>query len=282
MGLLVGGVFDVEPGDLLVPHLYDWRFTGSSTYVSTNRYIDESRTELTVELSLRFLEVIADWVSIIRRASEHSYGWRLYQEPNRSRITFAYQASDGSKWWILGADLSVGEWYDLAVTFSVQAGRAVMYRNGGAVSTSTNVYEIGGNQQPVIVGGGVRADVGYARVYSRALNSTEVQQAYSSHIASASGLVLLLDATFWDGSKFVDLSGNGNHGYPYGGVSRVPAEQRFVLHVKGRFSDGIPRLAVPGRCTYMFDCSWRENRDDSPVFVELQPGRRLVLVETLD
>ncbi|MEM4501512.1 MAG: LamG domain-containing protein [Thermofilaceae archaeon] len=228
----------IEPGDAIAPHLFDWRFTDSSTYVSTVRYIGESRTELTVELSLRFLEVVAGWPVVIRRANEHSYGWRLYQDYGRSRTVFTYQGSDGVKRWILNADLSVGEWYDLAVTFSVQAGRAVMYVNGVAVRTSTDVYEIGGNQQPIVVGEGLRAEIGYARVYSRALNSTEVQQTYSSRIINASGLVLFLDATFYNGTHYIDLSGSNNHGVPYGNVQRVPAERRWIWHVKNLTNDG--------------------------------------------
>ena len=54
---------------------------------------------------------------------------------------------------------------------------------------------------------------------------------------------------FFDGSKYIDLSGNGNHGTPYG-VSRVWSSAKWVWRVVGRYSDGKLHVLVPMNVNY--------------------------------
>jgi len=56
------------------------------------------------------------------------------------------------------------------------------------------------------------------RLYNISLSSTNVQQLYQGTYTNTTGLVLWISANSWNGTHFVDLSGNGNHGTPYGNV----------------------------------------------------------------
>jgi hypothetical protein len=76
-------------------------------------------------------------------------------------------------------------------------------------------------------------------VYSRALSDSEIAQAYNNNVVSTSDLVLFLDATFYNGTRYIDLSGRGNHGVGYGGVSRVLSSRPHLYLVKGLHDDGL-------------------------------------------
>jgi hypothetical protein len=81
--------------------------------------------------------------------------------------------------------------------------------------------------------------IAQALVYSRALSDTEIARAYNANIVSADGLVLFLDATFYNGTHYVDLSGRGNHGVGYNGVSKVLSSRPHLYLVKGLHGDGL-------------------------------------------
>lgn len=59
---------------------------------------------------------------------------------------------------------------------------------------------------------------GEVRIYNRALNSTEIDWLYAGTYTNTTGLVLLINATSWNGTYFHDYSGYDNSGPPYGNV----------------------------------------------------------------
>jgi hypothetical protein len=79
----------------------------------------------------------------------------------------------------------------------------------------------------------------YVLIYSRALSDSEIYNAYAYNIINASNLVLFLDPTFFDGSKYIDLSPYGNNGVPYNGVLRIPDNRTWIYLVKGSGSGPV-------------------------------------------
>jgi hypothetical protein len=87
-----------------------------------------------------------------------------------------------------------------------------------------------------------RLRIAQVLIYGRALNDSEISSFYASNIVYVNNLRLFLDPTFFNGTHFIDFSGNNNHGKGYNGVQRVPAENIWLYHIKGLNADGSIRL----------------------------------------
>ncbi|RLG80866.1 MAG: hypothetical protein DRO09_02595, partial [Thermoprotei archaeon] len=88
----------------------------------------------------------------------------------------------------------------------------------------------------------LRGLIGFVRIYNRTTTETEIGDSYSNHVVNASKMVGFLDATFYNGTHYIDLSPYGNNGTPYNGVARVPAEDKWLWVVEGLYSDGKVHL----------------------------------------
>ncbi|MEO0202342.1 MAG: hypothetical protein ABIL37_01285 [candidate division WOR-3 bacterium] len=85
----------------------------------------------------------------------------------------------------------------------------------------------------------------YIRIYNRALSNQEILNNLNG-IINTTGLVVYINASSWNGSVFVDWSGNNNHGVPYGNVQyKIWNENGFKVTYVGDISD-------PSFCTYVY------------------------------
>ena len=127
-----------------------------------------------------------------------------------------------------------------------------VYRNGvliqsrndlsGSATLSTENVEIG--RQGGIY---INAIINDVRLYNISLSSTNVQQLYQGTYTNTTGLVLWISAQSWNGTHFVDLSGNGNHGTPYGNVQyKVWTQNGFSTTYVGDPTDPAFTSAVYG------------------------------------
>jgi hypothetical protein len=132
------------------------------------------------------------------------------------------------------------------------AGFRKIYVNGRLDSqiTSGDTAVFPPNTYPVTIGGEApispdkyffKGYIAMVLAYNRVLSDTEIQQLYSSNIINASGLVLFLDATFYNSTAYIDVSGLGNHGIPYN-VQRVPSNNTRLYIVKNLTQDGLVHL----------------------------------------
>ncbi|MEM0241219.1 MAG: LamG domain-containing protein [Candidatus Nezhaarchaeales archaeon] len=237
----------VESGDVLAPHLYDWSFDGVDDYVGVpnTTTLLYGATELTMASWVKHSAVPSGWRNVVSKGSsplciQHSSGGEYFE--------FAIQTSTGRTyvWSTTRTDLNVGKWFHVVAVW--KSPTMYLYVNGALESTGTRDGVFVDTTYDFNIGRaseGSRYFPGFistALIYSRALSAVEVQQVYSNSVVNASGLVLFLDATFFDGSKYVDLSGNGNHGTPYGGVGRIMSTQQWLWHVKALASDGLVHL----------------------------------------
>jgi len=138
-----------------------------------------------------------------------------------------------------------GLWYPVAVVYDLASLSIIVNDSKNSVPYSGTPYPNTGN---LFIG--QRGDnqlwfMGYLAnllIYSRALSGQEIYNVYTYNIISSSNLVLFLDPTFYNGTHYIDLSGNNNHGTPYGGVSRIVDSRQWLYLVKNRYCDGLLHL----------------------------------------
>ncbi|RLA81262.1 MAG: hypothetical protein DRG33_00900 [Deltaproteobacteria bacterium] len=271
----------LEANDVIAPHLYDWKFDGVDDYIRVS-YFNESRRELTVDLLVKLSRSGASYDTIIGRSWEQDYGWRVYEDLGNTKIVFTYQDINGDSHWILKSGvLSTGVWYRISVVFDVENTEAFMYVDGEVVSSSNTVYEIGNRIANVEIGAGEgsywKGYMSCVLVYNRVLAGDEISQSYNNSIINASDMVLFLDATFWNGSIYKDLSSYENDGMPYNDVQRIIASNKWLWLVKNARSDNnLHLMYFPKYSRIRFynnsnllkeviidgDCSWGHVVDD--------------------
>jgi len=236
---------DIEPGDAVAPHIYDWYFDGVDDVVNLG-------TRLTTVTDFTVLV----WVAIV----SHPKSW--------TGIAGNTIWTDRNWWIILGLAGSYGIGVGVAFTGgNVDGGVGAPGANvwaqvGLSKSGSTVKGYYNGVLRGTWVGSGdyrldpnVRVGIGARNgggrdpsnvmvsqflFYTRPLSDTEVSWNYNNPYSPVrDGLVALLDATFYNGTHYIDLSGNGNHGVDRGGVSRVLSDRPGLYLVKGLHGDGL-------------------------------------------
>ncbi|MEM4761717.1 MAG: DUF2341 domain-containing protein, partial [Thermofilum sp.] len=234
----------LQPGDVLAPHMFDWYFDGVD---------DRVRVPVSSTLSNFTAKSVVLWLKPLSYPDvwepyDHGY-WvspfgDLFQNIRTSLVYFLKNTGGtvASLSYTLPSELLYA-WIHVATSWDGSIAR--LYVNGvnvrersfsGVLASSAYSLTIGSRYSGTYPYKGLAGGV---LIYRRALTSEEIQQMNSGEIINASGLALFLDATFYDGSRYVDLSGNGNHGYPYGGVQRVPAERTWLWVVRGLTSDPV-------------------------------------------
>jgi hypothetical protein len=242
--LTLTATFNIEPGDAVAPHIYDWYFDGVDDYVRVpNNPSLVIPNEITVIAWAQYYPTNS-FATIVGKGF-HGGGFAISKD--QSNKVFFSVANDNvvQRWWINNGDMSGLMAFYAGVS---KLGYTALYVNdklyGPASNTNppyiNNTYDlyVGGRGfwSPM---GMYRGYISMAMLYTRALSDSEIARAYNANIVSANGLVLFLDATFYNGTRYIDLSGRGNHGVGYGGVSRVLSSRPGLYLVKGLHSDGL-------------------------------------------
>jgi len=237
----------IQNGDALAPHLWDWYFDGLDDYVTIASFDSVTSFPFAVEVLLNYDTFKQGWHGIVVWYREALKGfWLLTNKGSNTLIIGTGNGSECREWWI-GMDIYCGRWLDIAVNFYTDHFDG--YFNTNYLGKfDLNIAPTLPSDRPLNLGtrtssyGFSRGFIGFVRIYNRSLEQDEISTNMNQHIINASGLVLFLDPTFWDGEKYVDLSGNGNDGIPYGGVQRVPAENKWLWLVKSLYSDNLVHL----------------------------------------
>ncbi|MEM1759908.1 MAG: LamG-like jellyroll fold domain-containing protein, partial [Thermofilaceae archaeon] len=243
----------LQPGDALAPHLYDWFFPEYFGFIEVP-HSDVLNIAPGNQISIVMWAKFTGWnewcgvgVPIDKRSEDTAnYNWKF-----NSTVMMMRVHAQGAKY-IVNVPHSLGTWnfYAMVLNGSWLGG----YLNGELKASRSDVPASSGNTENLFIGVNTWWDcfvlgrIASVLIHRRSLSGAEVQVMYNANVINASGLALLLDATFWDGSKFVDLSGNGNHGYPYAEYWddyvyifpwRVPAERAWLWVVRGLTSDNV-------------------------------------------
>ncbi|MEM4501392.1 MAG: hypothetical protein QW512_04600, partial [Thermofilaceae archaeon] len=239
----LSGALYIEPGDVIALHLFDWYFDGVDDYVEVRHSPSYATSVHAVTMLYRALRddigklvFSKGWWGFYRLLIE---GYRFFRITRMDKTNFYWWAPSGAFWLQPRFIYYHLDEYDnttralfidgsyLPVTYTIDPAYPLCFE-------CNNPLRIGGDP-----GRGFAAGVlSFVSVHTRVLSESEVNAYYSQRVVNATGLGLFLDATFYNGTHYIDLSGNGNHGVPYNGVQRVPAEQRWIWHVKNLTNDG--------------------------------------------
>ncbi|MEM4958262.1 MAG: hypothetical protein QXX12_00130 [Nanopusillaceae archaeon] len=278
----VSTVADVKTGDLIAPHLYDFAFyigyqsyvygNLDTTYGFTSTYIIRTKVENTQR---------ENYVFSLRQSSTDV----IQFSPCYFRRLFAsVNFVEGWQQFGLSPFLTYeNRFYVSGYIFDTSSKTITGFRDDimftpvsyTRTERSMNNYRIGAIKTAETL------TISYSILYNQVKTQDTILNILNN-IVDATNMILFIDPTFWDGTKYVDLSGSGNHAYPYNAPSRVPAERSFVHVVRGRFDDGVARVAVPPRCSFVIDGARQVNVSSSPVFVPVPVGRHLFAFESLD
>ncbi|MEM2863350.1 MAG: hypothetical protein QXW20_07570 [Ignisphaera sp.] len=267
---------DVKGGDVFAPHLYDIHFNGVNQYAVVGLQPDESGTPFTVygwsEITIEELmypvwpkasttwahfSIIGDpWIDYpsIRTITDTRTDYTYL------RVMWSVRTQDGVRKDYFCDIVAYRNSWVHAVRRFTSAREYSVWVNGNMVrswtvpSTETTVLEWNPDTatyperyKRLVLGASVKFDewmtvrYGYVRIYDRSLMVDEISNAMRG-VVNASGLRLFIDPTFFDGIKYIDLSGNGNHAYPYNEPSRVSTENPFLWVIRGLYNDNLVRF----------------------------------------
>ncbi|MEM4584418.1 MAG: hypothetical protein QW611_05540 [Ignisphaera sp.] len=267
---------DVRGGDMFAPHLYDLHFNGVNQYAVVGVQPGGGGRPFTVygwsEITIEEFIKVDDKRIESRRTGMIGDMWTDYPATNINRITYDpfcivaridTRRPDGGRTFYQTciSDWVEGVWGHIVRTITTQPSKTFMvYANGNNIysvnipSNYVTVLEwnpdtatyperykrfvLGAN---TVFGEYMSVRYGYVRIYDRALTAEEISNAMRG-VVNASGLRLFIDPTFFDGYKYIDLSGNGNHAYPYNNPSRVPTENPFLWVIRGLYNDNLVRF----------------------------------------
>jgi len=238
---VISATFQLTSGDVIAPHMYAWYIpSGSYVYVSPTQAL-KSIQVFTAGVLFYPLNSSSLYPNFILDCDSYNSGgfqfgfWYsnnpLYLRvniPGNNSVAYSYGFTITSYYTMISVKLNT----DLSVTF---------YQNGNVVgNSSVAFYPDMTNMAPLKIykiTNYATAYVSLAYMYSRPLYDSEVNRAYSSYEFNSLNLTMFLDATFWDGTKYVDLSGNNNNAQPYGSVQRVLDNKTWLYHIVQLYND---------------------------------------------
>ncbi|MEM4595408.1 MAG: LamG domain-containing protein, partial [Thermofilaceae archaeon] len=234
----------LQPGDILAPHLYDWFFDAVDDHIVVP-HSDVLNIAPGNQISIAMWAKFTGWQSgysigiPIDKSldGQANYHWDFNSDYMRMMV------HGGSSIRIVSVPHSLNTWsfYAMVLNGSWLGG----YLNGELRASRNDVPASSGNTLNLFIGqsrwGSRRAEgfIASVLIHRRPLSSAEVRVMYNANVINASGLALFIDATFFNGTHYIDISGYGNHGVPYGGVGRVPAERTWLWVVRGLTSDPV-------------------------------------------
>jgi len=237
----IQATFSIGAGDAVAPHLYMWYFNGVDAYIM----VPYSSTLPTKPWS------ILGWFSFPSNApgdrvfvqknpstSDYDYGFKLGSS-GQERVCFRDTNNNEycASW---NVDIRGTSWRFWTGTYD---GTYLKLYDGANIvqSVDTTGISIKTSSTGMSIGYGLNGYSSfYARnvlVYSAAISTTDISNAYSSNIIRSANLVLFLDPTFYNGSHYKDASAGGNVGVVFGGVARVKDSKLWLYLIKGRFTD---------------------------------------------
>jgi hypothetical protein len=228
--------------DLVLLHAHELYFAGNSYVVST---YTGSIAPVTVAVRAAVLD-LSDKTNPRLVDKDSTTAWSLYvATPSRTPV---FAANVGGRLdSVSGSSLPAAVWITLAASYN--GSHLLLYRNGVLNAGRAASGALGSNSQPLqlarasVAGRELRGFISYVLLYGAAFTDAQHAQMAGS-VFPSSVLLLHLDASYWNGTHLIDLSGYGYHAFIYG-AARVPAPQPFLYVLKNRYSDGKLRVQLP-------------------------------------
>ncbi|MEM4706892.1 MAG: hypothetical protein QXW27_05065 [Candidatus Methanomethylicaceae archaeon] len=272
---------EVNAGDVIVPHLYDWYFDGIDDYVVIGLQPDGSGTPFTIYgwSAITIVEKIYPFfpkpsttysqfsmfgdrwgdnvgTSILTdNYNEYTYIYIFFtcRKPDGTKQDYAYNIFNYRNSWVeIARVFDATREYSLFVNGNKKYNESVPSDYKTILEWNPNTaynpnrfkrFVLGAN---VEFGERMKLSQSYLLIYNRSLSSEEIANIRN---INTTGLVVYLDPTIYTSGKYVDLSGNGNDGIPYNGVQRIKAETKYLSILKGLRNDGKAYIIMPPQST---------------------------------
>jgi hypothetical protein len=241
--IIVSATFQLTPGDVIAPHLYVWSLDGSSGYLQIPATASISGlNNITVMVFINWLGGLGQVAISKFTNAAGSREWMIYANPSANK--WVWQIVDDST-------STFSEAFGLYpaarldhITAVYSNFNQLLYENASLTASKTTNITIRSTTAPINIGrsgdgvGYFQGYIYYVVLYSRALYQSEITNAYNKNEFNSLNLTLFLDATFWDATKYVDLSGNNNNAQPsLGGVTRVLDNKTWLYHIVQLYND---------------------------------------------
>jgi hypothetical protein len=221
-------------GAVYAPHIYAWRFGVDDYIVVPNNPVFSGLNTITVMVFLNWLGEygqvpVAKFGAVAGRRE-----WMMYVNNSYKWVWQVFDDRAGTFSEVGGASPAPRQ---VHLTGVYGNGYQAIYENGVLKDSKTANIAIRSTAEPVNIGrrgdgaGYFNGYIYYTMIYSRVLSDYEISNTYMNKVVNASGLVVFLDPTFYNGTHYIDLSGSGNHGVPYGGVARVLDNRTWIYTV---------------------------------------------------
>lgn len=244
----------IAGNDTVAPHLYDWSFDGVDDYVQ----IGSVTTVFPRTVSVRFSNANQSSIRyiIVKSYYENMETNALFDKPLPNKLLLYYW--NGSSTQYIGSSSTLFKpdtFYTISAVYD-PAGSSLYVNSAldASFPATPNMtyhpqaqYRLGARYPDSVPP--FQGYISFFIIHEKRLSISEVSALHNNYIVNASNMKLFLDATFYDGTKYIDLSGNNNHGIPYNGVQRVPANQTWLWLVKNLTSDSMVHLRFfpPGK-----------------------------------
>lgn len=238
---------EIAPGTILAPHLYDWSFDGKDDYILVANSVS---LDVTNAISIGALIYPLNSGLRVNLISKNLAYRMIRFSDNKIYFQLSLNGTWAQNWLIGNTTIQLNSWTHIVETYdsSLTSNKMKIYVNGTLdaegdlagtlIDTSTNPLDIGYDGYDYPWDG----YIAFIHIYNRALSINSIDTSYTNHIVNASGLVLFLDPTFYNGATYLDLSPYHNDGTPYDGVARVPTNQTWLWVVENARNDSLVHL----------------------------------------
>ena len=236
--LTLQSTFSVKPGDVVVPHLYDWFFNRTDSRVqvpiSPSLLGFSGKTFITMFKVWRYTD---SWVLYDFGYLASPYGDIL--RGTQTTIEYALKNTDGASTSLTYNVPSERLYSYHHIAASWDGSNVKLYVNGTEVASTTFTGTLASSAYPLTLGSSYDRFypfIGFISnllVYRGGLTGVEISNIYTQRVVNVDDLVLFIDPTFYNGTHYVDLSGKGNHAQGFGYVSRTPTDNPHLYLIKG-------------------------------------------------
>ena len=227
---------DLTGNDVIAPHLYVFRMNDASIAFQG----------VTVKFNASW-SFVAEWklnsVKAVNPIAMASYRPVFLKQTDAGVLVAQFTTVETGTALSYSYDFGVtqsGTWYFGGSYYTAGGVLGVFNETSYYETTHTNTSQNHYGTIDIGYSGGWYLDgwIAYAIAWTQKLPVQDLQAIKESHIVPGNGIGFLADATFWNGTHFVDLA-KGAYASQTNGVYRVPAEQTWLWLIKNAASDSL-------------------------------------------
>ena len=201
---------DLALGDVIAPKIWDWYFDGVDDYIDVPHSSYLAPTDLSVEIRVKWLGSSYGLLFKGIGGALHFLSYAIYYSDTLCMLALGNGTKDCSFFKSMGVSKPY-EWTSLAFTYK-NGTEIKVYQDGSLYQTYTTDIEYMKDTYSLLIGcfrwanelkWFFKGKVSHVILYGRVLSDAEVSLC-SEHVLSADSLNLFMDASFYNGTHFID------------------------------------------------------------------------------